>query len=215
MKEITTDQIFKTVCAGLLFLSIQVSPVNAQKDNECSFTPQQDGVVFNLDKNYAEALKDQLKAITKDLQKENSKDTATDAANVKTIKDKAQVRKDRFVELLRENAPQAAAELLSNADRNKLGAVTQGCVEQPTELKGKLSVQVADNIEQGVSKVIYTLTTDDGQKINLHPISGLRKSLKSGQRIHVQGLRIDNEVLFDGRFDLENADYNLGGADVL
>ena len=126
----------------------------------------------------------------------------------------AEVRKKYLVESLYLDPAKTLFSILLTDDREGLLRVTPQCVEEEITLEGMMDVIHID-FEEGSSQTQYTLITDDGGYVILHPAGGLHVPLESGMRVRIKGVRIDKEILFDGTRSLLEPHDASGGIDVI
>lgn len=124
-------------------------------------------------------------------------------------------RKQYFIDAIRDNPDKAIFSILTPQERSVLRAITQNCVEEPTTVEGTLSVYHEDFFVEKTSRTRYTLTTDAGEHIAIHPARGLHVPLESRTRVRISGFRIDNELIFDGASSLQKPFIAGSGIDVL
>lgn len=133
---------------------------------------------------------------------------------LKDIQELARKRKEYLVETAYRNPNAALFSTLLENDRNIFANITKHCSETETTLEGTLEVLHAD-LEDGFSDTRYTFSTPEGNTINLHPASNLHVSLESRTRIKVKGIRIDNELIFNGARSLEEGKDFGGGINII
>ncbi|OGY23210.1 MAG: hypothetical protein A2172_02415 [Candidatus Woykebacteria bacterium RBG_13_40_15] len=168
------------------------------------------------DKNRAKVAASKLASVTVDLtqkQQEFKKDGSVKAA--KELQSLLQERKSDLVETMRQNPDQALNSLLSDQERSNFAPLAQNCLERSATIEGQLEVVHADFFKEGTSTTSYTLKTDSGKKISIHPAGGLRAFLESRTRVKVKGMQIDNDLVFDGSRPLSQAGDLKGGIDVV
>ncbi len=122
-------------------------------------------------------------------------------------------RKRALLEAMRNDPKIALESMLSDEQRTKLNKVTQNCIENIEVIEGTLAILHADDFENDRSQNQYMLITENKEKIILHPAYGLKDRFTSGMQIKVKGLRLDDELAFDGTNDI--IDKDISGINIL
>lgn len=130
------------------------------------------------------------------------------------LQNQARKRKEYLVEAFYRNPDSAIFSIIFEDDRAGISRFTRDCLERPETLEGMMEVLHID-FEDSASQSQYSLLTDDGVSIILHPALGLRMALESGIRVRAKGIRVDNELLFNGSRSLNEVGDHTGGIDVL
>lgn len=149
-----------------------------------------------------------IKKGNSDYQKEKS------SARLQELQRKAGERKKYLKQMMRSDPNAAAQAVVAPDERATLSETSQNCVEEPTIVEGELEVRHADYAD-GSSEEDYILKTVTGEQLKIHPTSGLSEELLSGTQIRVKGLRIDDDVLFDGSFSASQPNGDLGGVTIV
>lgn len=184
--------------------------------SQCFVSPTEDfsfGVIPNAERT-GSAVK-LLEALNRDLvEKLKSYQKTPDDILVADIQKIVQKRKDYLVEAIYRNPNAAIFYLLLENDRKVLARLTENCSETETVLEGRLEVLQVD-FEDGSAETQYTLVLSDGRRITLHPALGIRTSLESGMLVKIKGVKIDNELIFNGSHSLEESQDFSGGINVI
>jgi len=169
------------------------------------------------DRSQRKQMKDNVRAANKILKSKNFKKAKRKKNRElrKEIKRIAHERKKHLLRLIRSDPDNVLSELLTSEEREDLNAITENCVEAPDEIEGTLEVVYIDDFENGNSDQHYTLETADKKRIRIYPILGERRSFISGMKVRIKGLRLDNDMIFDGRFEASQTDSVLGGIDII
>jgi len=115
-------------------------------------------------------------------------------------------RKKLLIKTMYDNPEAALFSTFTEEQRNKIKDLSKNCVENTDIVEGYLEVWHFDNFE-------HKLITKNKETINLHPAFGLKDNLISGMKIKVKGLRLDNELIFDGTRSTRVNDL-FGGIDL-
>lgn len=140
--------------------------------------------------------------------------TTQDKNLLEGIQRLSEARKTYFVQSLYGDPSQTLFSLLLAEDREGISRLTRQCIEEEVTLEGIIDALHID-FEQGASETQYTLITDNGDYVMLHPAGGLHVPLESGMKVRVKGVRVDKEILFDGTRSLLEPHDAGGGIDVI
>lgn len=166
-----------------------------------------DEIILETDAQGTSRLYGQLVASTRHLRNALK---AQDPQQTTRIPGLAKLRKRHLIQLLRKDAAAVSSELLSRTEQDTIGSTTENCVETSFEVDGTAQVFIADNFDEGLSKTYYFLLTDQGERWNLYPLSVLEFSVQTGDRVHVRGLQIDDNIVFDGHSGLSISTSDAG-----
>ncbi|MEK6901623.1 MAG: CARDB domain-containing protein, partial [Nanoarchaeota archaeon] len=111
------------------------------------------------------------------------------------------VRKPLFVELMRKDPNAALASVIPQSTLQTLSTIPSlpfNCAETFTTIEGTLEILHRDFFEEGIGVERYTLTTNDNQRISLHPAQSTSQLPISGIKLRIKGYRLDNDFIFDG-----------------
>ena len=139
---------------------------------------------------------------------------AQDKNLLKEIQQFGEARKTYFVKSLYLDPSKTLFSLLLAQDREEISRLVPQCIEEEITLEGMIDALHID-FEEGSSETQYTLITDEGNYVTLHPAGGLYVPLESGMRVRIKGVRIDKEILFDGTRSLLEPHDVSGGIDVI
>lgn len=126
----------------------------------------------------------------------------------------AEARKTYIVKSFYADPAHAFFSILLAQDREKLARLVPQCIEEEIMLEGTLDVLHID-FEEGSSQTQYTLITNDGNYMILHPAGGLHVPLESEMKVRIKGIRVDKEILFDGTRSLSESSDFTGGIDII
>ena len=194
--------------AGLLAAAF-ILPQTDQKIN-CS-NVRADSAVF-MEKNIAaktENIKTSLDSAYANYSLSKSKKSKTVLSQV------IQDRKKFFLENIRNNPRSAIFSLLPPHERQKLKQISSNCIEEETQVEGKLQILHTDDFVREKGSYEYSLVTKDKRKIALHSVNGFGAAHLSGTQVVIKGYLIDNEMLFDGSNDFDSHKSPLGGMKIL
>ncbi len=140
----------------------------------------------------------QLYALLREVDDTPSGDT------IATIRALAQARKASIFAIAKED-PSAIVPYLYRADQIKdFLTFTENCLEEPSEVEGSLVVTFGSSVEEWADhndQYFYQLTTTSGKQYSLIELSGnLHEIFESRMVVRAKGYRIDDTVLFDGRY---------------
>ena len=124
----------------------------------------------------------------------------------------ASLRKTSLVYAMRKE-PEAALNSIF-LGQEEIQTLLPNCLEKEETLEGTLEVFHADFFEAGVSDTVYTLNTQDGRKIQLHPTGNIHVGLESGTKVKVKGIIIDDEMAFDASQPIQDQNFR-GGIDII
>ena len=175
----------------------------------CPPEPDADEVSVTTDARDASRLRDQLADATRNLR---SALRAKDPLQTAEIRRLAGLRKRHLIQLARTDPAAASSELLSQAERDTINDSTVNCVETVFEVDGTAEVLIADNFDEGTSRTFYYVLTDQDERLNLYPLSALKTHVRTGQRVRVRGLQLDNNIILDDRSDLSISSSDAGAA---
>lgn len=105
---------------------------------------------------------------------------------------------------------EAMNSILDPATRQLVAQTAPGCAESESTLEGRLEI-IHFDFSDGRSDTRIGLRTSDQSLYTLHPAGPLRESLLSNTLVRVHGIRLDHDVLFDGR----NGANEYSGIDII
>lgn len=166
-----------------------------------------------------EHLVSSLEAATKELHQKHDRlfvkrEVALTSTESQNLFNLAKQRKAYLIELMRNEPDAALSFILSEKERKSLSSIAPEHIEKLTTLEGTLEVIIADNFEERISKTFYTLIIPNKERIRLYPAYGLKVPLISGAKIKIKGFRIDNELIFDGRYSLKDSSSEQVGIEL-
>src|SRR3989338_3744695 len=127
-----------------------------------------------------------------------------DKEDLGDIRDNLEKRKNYFIEAMYRNPDAALFSILLEDDRKEIQKISENCGEHEETIEGVLDVFHID-FEDGSGQTQYTLNTEDGKAVIIHPAKGLGVSVESGTKVRVKGMRLDNEFIFNGKCSLTEA----------
>jgi len=131
------------------------------------------------------------------------------------LKDLAKSRKVHLLETIRSNPDEALSLLLTQEERNTVNSLTSNCVGEFETLEGELEVIHVDFFDEGLSDTRYTLITQSGERIEIHPARGLKDLLESKTEVRIQGYQLDDDLIFDGLSTLGDSGFEGSGIEIL
>lgn len=123
-------------------------------------------------------------------------------------------RKEILIEAVHRNPNKAIYSIMLDVDRRELSEITRNCVEKQDTIEGVLDISQFD-FEDGTSQTQYLLIVETGDTVILHPALGLYVPAESGARARVKGVRIDNEMIFNGTKPLSSETDFTGGIEII
>lgn len=153
---------------------------------------------------------DLLQRTTNEIKKIQSEESTNEDRLSQLVKE----RKQYLVEALYTNPKSVLDSILPQDTLEKMQTIAPGCVEKEILIEGTVEIFHSDFFDENKSETFYLLSTNQGDKINLHPAYEFHSALLSGQKIKIKGIAIDNEILFDARQPVTENGFQ-GGYEIL
>ncbi len=133
-----------------------------------------------------------------------SRGAANKEATLEKLIAKAEARREKLAQLVRQN-PAAAIGLALNEDlRNSMPAEVQEKLEQKLDVQGTLE-STYEHFDDGSYQLRQFVTTASGERFELHT-AGKHKEVLTGQQAQLNGLLIGGDSETDGQIAIASAD---------
>ncbi len=137
---------------------------------------------------------------------------ADDFLSGRALQVKAQVRKQLFMELMHTDSEGLALGMLSPEDRSAINEIAPNCAETSVIAEGRLEIMHFDSANFVDSYEEVDLVTANGERMRL--LGQKRdKRLVSDTRVTVQGLQLDNVIVYGSV--AAGSDSDTGGISIL